>query len=72
MVGIDQSLVVWLDHCSSPMHHSTFHHRFFSSTIHRIISSSFHYEIQKFSLEKKEKGNRKAVQKLCGCDGRVN
>ncbi|KAJ6866168.1 hypothetical protein NC652_037656 [Populus alba x Populus x berolinensis] len=51
MVGIDQSLVVW---------NSTFHHRFFSSTVHCIISSSFHYEIQKFLLEKKEKGNRKA------------
>jgi hypothetical protein len=61
MVGIDQSLIVWLDHCSSyPMHDSTFHLRFFSSTIHCIISSSFHYEIQKFLLEKKEKGNRKA------------
>jgi hypothetical protein len=43
------------------MHDSTFHNRFFSSTIHCIISSSsFHYEIQKFLLEKKEKGNRKA------------
>ncbi|KAL9343077.1 hypothetical protein Peur_063508 [Populus x canadensis] len=62
MVGIDQSLIVWLDHCSSyPMHDSTFHNRFFSSIIHCIISSSsFHYEIQKFLLEKKEKGNRKA------------
>jgi hypothetical protein len=60
MVGIDQSLIVWLDHCSYPMHDSTFHHRFFFSTIHCIISSSFQYEIQKFLLEKKEKGNRKA------------